>query len=76
MLKIANMTNASYFGRLPKPLLTTRILIARFISPNLIAKAMMKSTRRGGSLRIIGRMGSMGVFLLVNLALLAPLLRL
>jgi len=58
MLKIANMTNASYFGRRSKPLLMIRILIARFFSPNLIARAMMKSTRRGGSLRIIGRMGS------------------
>ena len=75
MLKIANMTNASYFGRLPKPLLTTRILIVRFISLNLIVLDTMKSTRRF-VLGIIGRMGSMGMFLLVNLALLAPLLRL
>jgi hypothetical protein len=76
MLKIADLTNASYFGRLPKPLLTIRILIARFISTNLIALDTMKSTRRGGLLGIIGRMGSMGMFLLVNLAPLAPLLRL
>ena len=75
MLKIAEWTNASYFGRRSKPLVTTRILIARFISPNLIVRAMMKSTRRGGLLGIIGRMGSTGIFLLVNLALLAPLLR-
>ena len=76
MLKIAEWTKSIYIGRLPKPLLMTRILIVRFISLNLIVLDTIKSTRRFGLLGIIGRMGSMGMFLLVNLALLAPLLRL
>jgi hypothetical protein len=59
MLKIANMTNATYTKRQPKLQMIIRIFFARFISQNLIALDTMKSTRRYGLLGIIGRMGSM-----------------
>ena len=74
MLKIAEWTNSTYMKRLQKLQLMIPIFFARFISQNLIAVDTMKSTRRFGLLGIIGRMGSMDMFLLVNLALLAPLL--
>ena len=69
----SGMDKLNLYEEAPKLQLMIPIFFARFISQNLIAVDTMKSTRRCGLLGIIGRTGSMGMFLLVNLA---PLLRL